>query len=167
MTLQDEILTESRAPLQRSLSNTVGRAIGVRSDMLSGHYFITDVGNGIVTALQGFTGWQETMDVVLRNMPVLTVTIGTSEPIIPGTTIPLYRVSALLDGGLTVQQAMDEFPSLTADQIMMARDYARQHPNFGKQYPKKSFKQMLRKSGFHRLKKELAEIRGTRSVPAR
>jgi uncharacterized protein (DUF433 family) len=91
--------------------------------------------------------------VALTDAPLFTV--GTSEPKIPDTNIPLYRIAALLDGGMRVAEVMEDFPSLTADQIVMARDYARQHPNFGKPYPKKSLKRLLRNSGFAELEQTL------------
>src|SRR6266849_5424718 len=153
--VESDIVTKRRVPPQRLLGGTVGKTIGVSSDMLSGHYAVTDVGTGIVMALQEFTGWQETMDVVLRNMQLFTVTISTSEPIIPGTTIPLYRVSALFDGGMTVREVMEDFPSLTEAQIVKARNYARRYPNSGKQYPQKSLKRLLRNSGFAELERAL------------
>ena len=82
-------------------------------------------------------------------------TAGTSEPKIPGTDIPLYRISALLDGGMRVAEVMEDFPSLNADQIIWARDYARQNPNFGRPYPNKSLKRLLRNSGFAELERTL------------
>jgi uncharacterized protein (DUF433 family) len=153
MTVQDRVLTERRVPLQRSLGGAVGQTVGVRSD--SGHYSTADVEAGIVTALQGSTGWQATTHLVLSNMRVLTVTIGASEPVIPGTNIPLYRVSALFDGGMTVREVMEDFPSLTEAQIVNARNYARRYPNFGKPYPQKSLKRLLRNSGFAQLEQAM------------
>ncbi|SRR6266436_2885227 len=100
--------------------------------------------------------WEDTGAVnvfALVNVPLFTV--GTSEPKIPDTNIPLYRISALLDGGMSVAEVMEDFPSLTADQIVMARDHARQYPNFGRPYPKKSLKRLLRNSGFAELEQTL------------
>lgn len=88
-----------------------------------------------------------------------TITLALADPLIPETDIPLYRIAALLDGNSTLEQVKEDFPSLTADQIVFARDYARQYPNFGRPYPKTSLKRMLRNSGFHQIKKELADIR--------
>jgi uncharacterized protein (DUF433 family) len=82
-------------------------------------------------------------------------TVGTSEPKIPGTNIPLYRISALLDGGMRIAEVMEDFPSLTAEQIVWARDYARRNPNFGRSYPTESLKRLLRNSGFAELEQAL------------
>jgi uncharacterized protein (DUF433 family) len=80
------------------------------------------------------------------------------EPVIGRTNIPLYRVTALLDGGMTIEQVLEDFPSLTRQEVLAAKRFAERNPNHGKQYPQKSLKRLLRRSGFHRLKKELAEI---------
>lgn len=80
------------------------------------------------------------------------------ELLIPGTKIPVYRISALLDGGMTIEQVLEDFPSLTADQILWSRDYARSYPNLGKQYPKESLKRLLRQSGMYELDQELRNM---------
>ena len=166
--VQDETFTRRRMPSQRMVGGALGRTFDISSDMPPGQYISanTEIGKAVIP---GFTAWHEYIHATLVNMPAIstTVTVGTAEPIIHGTGIPLYRVTALLDGGMTIPQVMEDFPSLTAEQIATARDYARHHPNFGKAYPTKSLKRMLRKSGFHRLKKELVEIRGARSVSSR
>jgi uncharacterized protein (DUF433 family) len=81
----------------------------------------------------------------------LTITLSTgagADPFIPGTSTPLYRVAALLiDGGMTVAQVKDDFPSLTEEQIVMARDHALSFPST-KRYPAISLKRLLRNSGF-------------------
>ena len=69
--------------------------------------------------------------------------------VIPRTTIPLYRVSALLGGGMRIDQVLEDFPSLTAEQVEYARAYAAIYPNLGKPYPKTSFKRLLRNAGFY------------------
>jgi uncharacterized protein (DUF433 family) len=157
MTFVDESLTRRRALTQRMVGGGtyVGETFEVISDIPAGH----SVGNGMAVVLQGSTNWQETFDAVLRKMSTLTVTIGTSEPIISGTNIPLYRVSALLDGGMTVREVMEDFPSLTEAQIANARNYARRYPNFGKPYPQKSLKRLLRNSGFAQLEQALRKVK--------
>src|SRR3954468_14269913 len=51
-----------------------------------------------------------------------------SDPTIAGTTIPIYQVTALLDGGLTVDQVIEDFPSLSREQILYAKQYADNNP---------------------------------------
>jgi uncharacterized protein (DUF433 family) len=93
-----------------------------------------------------------------NNLVVITVSAPAPDPIIEGTGIHVYRISALLDGGMTISQVLQDFPSLTVDKIILARAFAKAHPNFGKQYPKRSLKGLLRRGSFCRLKKELAEV---------
>lgn len=71
-----------------------------------------------------------------------------SEPLIPGTTIPVFRIAALLDGGLSVSEVMEDFPSLAREQIQFARRYAQKNPNLWQKYPPVSLKRLLRNSGF-------------------
>jgi hypothetical protein len=78
-----------------------------------------------------------------------TFTVVTVEPIIEGTAIPLYRISALLDGGMSVKEILEDFPSLTAKQVAAVRDYAKLYPNYWNPYPTKSFKRLLRSAGFY------------------
>ena len=80
------------------------------------------------------------------------------ELLIPGTKIRVYRISALLDGGMTIEQVLEDFPSLTEDQVLWSRDYARIYPNLGKQYPKQSLKRILRQSGMYELDQELKNM---------
>jgi Protein of unknown function (DUF433) len=95
------------------------------------------------------------------------------DPKVPGTNIPIYRLAALRDGGMTEDQIAEDFPSLTREQIDGALAYAKLFPNQGKQYPRKSLKRALRKSGFHGIAKELADLkkakrdRGDRGVSPR
>ena len=120
--------------------------------------YIAGTGNEVSFIFQGNTsGHGEALS--QSNMFVITVTAPTHDPIIEGTNIPVYRISALLDGGMTISQVLEDFPSLTADQVVLARDYAMSYPNFGKQYPRKSLKRLLRHSGIYELDQELKGIK--------
>jgi uncharacterized protein (DUF433 family) len=92
--------------------------------------------------------------------PSITVTVTPSEPMIPGTDIPLYRISALLDGGMSQKEVLEDFPSLTASQVALAREYAKKYPNKGYPYPKQSLKRLLRNSGFAKVERELKRSTG-------
>jgi uncharacterized protein (DUF433 family) len=75
--------------------------------------------------------------------------IHVADPLIAGTRIPIYRVSALLDGGMSVKEVAEDFPSLTEWQIIAARAYAIANPpSRDISYPKQSLKRLLRDSGF-------------------
>jgi uncharacterized protein (DUF433 family) len=116
------------------------------------------------------SGWHGPMEVIHKmtvasatsfsgNTQILTVTVSTSETFVPGTNIPVYRISALLDGGMRVAQVMEDFPALTADDVIWARNYAQRYPNFGKQYPRKSFKRLLRSAGFYDAMNKKKEVK--------
>ncbi|WP_049974585.1 DUF433 domain-containing protein [Azospirillum sp. B4] len=73
------------------------------------------------------------------------------EPLIPATTVEIYRIAALLDGGATVDDVLHEFPSLTAEQVDQARAYAAIHPKRGRPFPKKGLKRSLQDLGLDML----------------
>src|SRR5262245_38969007 len=62
------------------------------------------------------------------NWTTSTALSGDPDPKIDGTNIPIYRVSALLDGGMTVDEIADDFPSLTKSKILDAIKYAQANP---------------------------------------
>ena len=141
------------------LSGTVGQVFGGTSS--TGINTTAERSRAVVQlSAQGLMG------AIPEFSATVTLTVATTEPVIPDTNIPLYRVTALLDGGMTVAQVKEDFPSLTVTQIEQARDYANVFPNYGRQYPRKSLKRLLRKSGFHRINNELTGMRGTRGVSA-
>jgi hypothetical protein len=141
-------------PLQ-AISGSIGRTFGITSNGPVGYYTSAggDVGGSVV---RGATGSYAMQNIAAESGPFfVAVTIDNSELPISGTNIPLYRISALLDGGLTVAQVKEDFPSLSVEQIVQARDYARAFPNYGKPYPTQSLKRLLRNSGFGELKRAL------------
>ena len=78
------------------------------------------------------------------------------DPSISGTNIPIYRIAALIDGGMTIAQVMEDFPSLTQNQILTAYEFASENPpGPDVVYPKTSLKRLLRSSGFAQLKNSL------------
>jgi uncharacterized protein (DUF433 family) len=144
-----------RSPIlpPKTIGGSVGDPFGITSDMPHGYY--SNAGGDVyIPVLRGATGTYAMQSAPAETV-IVAVTVDTSEPVIPGTTIPLYRISALLDGGLTVAQVKEDFPSLTIAQIVSARDHASKHPNYGKQYPRESLKRLLRDSGFRKVEKEL------------
>jgi Protein of unknown function (DUF433) len=85
-----------------------------------------------------------------------TLTAFDPDPKIEGTVIPIYRISALLDGGMSINDIAEDFPSLTKTQIEQAGLYAKEHPApFGNPYPQQSLKRLIRDSGFKKVEKEL------------
>lgn len=71
-----------------------------------------------------------------------------SEPLIPDTKIPVYRIAALLSGGMTEEEVLQDFPSLSHDKIQYAESYAAGNQNYWRTYPSTSFKRRLREIRF-------------------
>ncbi len=64
------------------------------------------------------------------------------EPVIKGTGINAYRIAALHDG-MTVEEILRDYPSLSEQQVSAAKAYAESHPKSGRPYPKNTAKKMM------------------------
>lgn len=64
------------------------------------------------------------------------------DPFLKHTTIPVHMIAALARGQ-SVDEIVEDFPSLSAEQVRAAIDYARAYPKVGRPYPERSFKRML------------------------
>lgn len=64
------------------------------------------------------------------------------DPLIKGTTIPVHMVAALARMQ-TVAEIVADFPSLTAEQVESAIEYAKAYPKRGRPYPARSLKRTL------------------------
>ncbi|HEV2647251.1 MAG TPA: DUF433 domain-containing protein [Acidobacteriaceae bacterium] len=53
-------------------------------------------------------------------------------PVVRGTRVPVHRVAALFDGGTSVGEIMQAYPSLTESQIELASIYAKAVPQRGR-----------------------------------
>jgi uncharacterized protein (DUF433 family) len=73
------------------------------------------------------------------------------EPVIKGTQIEVYRLAALLDGGMTVESVLRDYPSLSENQVLAAKAYAESNPKVGRPYPKTTAKAAMRGSGLDAL----------------
>lgn len=76
------------------------------------------------------------------------------EPLLKGTTIEVYRIAALLDGGLAPDEVADDYPSLSRDDIETARAYAGAYPKNGRPYPRTTAKRALAGIGLEALDEE-------------
>lgn len=82
------------------------------------------------------------------------------EALLKGTTTEVYRIAALLEGGMPVDAVLADYPSLTHDQVMAAKAYAGAHPKPGRPYPPITAKQALRGAGLD----ALDEVLGTNAA---
>lgn len=73
------------------------------------------------------------------------------EPLLKGTSIEVYRIAALLDGGSSPQQVLEDYPSLLVQQVEAAQAYAEAYPKAGRPYPRTSVKRALQGAGLEAL----------------
>jgi len=73
------------------------------------------------------------------------------EPQLRGTEIEVYRVAALLDGGASIEQVLEDYPSLSRTQVETAQAYAEAYPKAGRPYPRTSVKRALQGAGLEAL----------------
>jgi uncharacterized protein (DUF433 family) len=67
------------------------------------------------------------------------------EPAIKGTDINAYRIAALRDG-MSVEEILRDYPSLSEQQVVAAKAYAESHPKSGRPYPKITAKRAMREA---------------------
>lgn len=89
----------------------------------------------------------------LKELDRLADDIDTSEgeAVIKGTRIEAHRIAALLDGGMSVESVLRDYPSLSEHQVIAARAYAEINPKVGRPYPKMTAKAALRGTGLDAL----------------
>jgi uncharacterized protein (DUF433 family) len=73
------------------------------------------------------------------------------EAVLKGTSIEVYRIAALLEGGLSVEQVLEDYPSLSRNQVETAQTYAEAYPKPGRPYPRMSVKRALQGAGLEAL----------------
>ena len=73
------------------------------------------------------------------------------EPLLKGTPIEVYRIAALLEGGASIEQVLEYYPSLSRKQVETAQVYAEAYPKAGRPYPRTSVKRALHGAGLEAL----------------
>ena len=63
----------------------------------------------------------------------------------------MYRIAALLAGGLSVSEVLEDYPSLSAEDVETAQTYAEAHPKAGRPYPRTTAKRALKGAGLEAL----------------
>lgn len=66
------------------------------------------------------------------------------DALIKGTRIEAHRIAALLDGGMTVEEVLRDYPSLKEQQVLAAKAYAEANPKRGRPYPRRTAKSAMR-----------------------
>lgn len=70
------------------------------------------------------------------------------ETVLEGTEIEVHRIAALLNGGMTIDEVIEDYPSLNPDQVAFAQAYAAAHPKPGRPYPGITAKAAMRQADF-------------------
>jgi uncharacterized protein (DUF433 family) len=73
------------------------------------------------------------------------------EPVLKGTEIEVYRIAALLVGGSSIEGVLEDYPSLSREDVEAARAYGEAHPKAGRPYPRSSAKRALQSAGLEAL----------------
>jgi uncharacterized protein (DUF433 family) len=73
------------------------------------------------------------------------------EPLLKGTDVEVYRIAALLAGGMSITDVQADYPSLSHHAIATAKAYADAHPNPGRPYPRTTVKRALKGAGLEAL----------------
>lgn len=69
------------------------------------------------------------------------------EAVLKGSDIEVYRIAALLSGGMSPEEICEDYPSLTPEMLTIARSYAEAYPKTGRPYPAKTVKRALKGAG--------------------
>lgn len=73
------------------------------------------------------------------------------EPLLKGMQVEVYRIAALFDGGASVEQVLEDYPSLSGENVETAKAYAEAYPKAGRPYPRTSVKRALQGAGLEAL----------------
>jgi uncharacterized protein (DUF433 family) len=79
------------------------------------------------------------------------------EAVIKGSDVEVYRIAALVDGGLSVEEILTDYPSLTREAVETAKAYADAHPKPGRPYPRTTAKRALQGAGLEALDEVLGD----------
>lgn len=73
------------------------------------------------------------------------------EAVLKGSNVEVYRIAALLSGGVRPEDILEDYPSLDAAAIATAKAYAEAYPKVGRPYPAGTVKRALRGAGLEAL----------------
>lgn len=79
------------------------------------------------------------------------------EAVLKGTDVEVYRVAALLGGGMTPEEIRHDYPSLSPDAVVTAKAYAEAHPKAGRPYPTRTVKRAIKGAGLEAFDEVLDE----------
>lgn len=65
-------------------------------------------------------------------------------PVLKGTDVEVHRIAALMAAGMSVDSVLQDYPTLTADQVAVSQAYAAAYPKSGRPYPSITAKAAMR-----------------------
>ncbi|OAX86290.1 hypothetical protein A7D16_19895 [Xanthomonas nasturtii] len=137
--LQEELTAKARRDLYKALQKVnVERVDSVRLGSLSIH-------------IQSLRAEMDKRQHALEALHKDVTTNSDGEAVIAGTAVEAHRIAALLEGGMSPSEVLEDYPSLTLEQIDAARAYAEVYPKLGRPYPGRTFKRAVRGSSFEEL----------------
>jgi uncharacterized protein (DUF433 family) len=134
--MKDRLAPQGRAEIYRSLQAVEWTKPGRAGRVHFAGDFHFDFGRHLAQVKAGVKGLQQLHK---------DVDASGKEPLIRGANIEAYRIAALMDG-MSVEEILQDYPSLNARQVLAARAYADAHPKKGRPYPKVSARRSLRKT---------------------
>lgn len=137
--LRDELTPKARSEFYEALQQA---PIEKRDEVRFGRFRIS-VGD-LVKEVE-----QRTTDLVALGEKVEFQADG--EPLLKGTSIEVYRIAALLEGGASIEQVLKDYPSISRQNVETARAYAEAYPKAGRPYPRTSVKRALQGAGLEAL----------------
>lgn len=137
--LRDELTPKSRNEFYHALKSIqVGRAREVKFGRLS-------------VAIEDLRTEVEARSRELAELSAKVEFRPDGEAVLKGTSVEVYRLAALLSGGMSVEEVQEDYPSLTTEMIETARAYAEAHPKTGRPFPRTTAKRALRGAGLEAL----------------
>lgn len=147
--LRDELTPKARSSFYAALKQ---HQPGTAEDVRFGHLSV---------AIGDFESEVETRTRELLKLADKVEFRSDGEAILKGTGIEVHRIAALLDGGLSVEQVCEDYPSLDPAAVAAAGAYAEAHPKPGRPYPRITAKRALRGAGLEALDEVLGTDAGS------
>lgn len=129
--ISDDLSTSARAKLYAAIRKAPLRQKIIRLGIMS--FDIASIDKAIKDRIKALE----------RSKRMVRLRARDGEPLLRGTEIPVYLLAALADGGASIKEILEDFPSLTEEQVRAALSYAAVYPKKGRPYPGRSLKRML------------------------
>jgi uncharacterized protein (DUF433 family) len=142
--LKDELTPKARNEFYRALKRASGKAREVRFGQLC-------------VNLDVFKDQVERRTRELNRLQDKVEFRKDGEPVLKGTDLEVYRIAALLGGGMTPDEICKDYPSIALKHVAVAKDYADAHPKTGRPYPSKTVKRAIKGAGLEALDEVLDE----------